>query len=421
MSTRQPLKQRIVLAFVLMTLLTSGAFSFGIVEIVHHVEERLVSKDMQSDLELAMDALGTGQPVQLDKSEKLYTTAADQFYPLSDFLALKPGFSEVVSDAQAYYAFKLIRDEEMYILIQDQREFEAREQLIYQAVLACFLVSLLIAWGVGSLLANRVLQPVAQLASDVRSGARFKGLELLAKNYADDEVGRLAEVFDKTFEQLRRSLEREKLFTSDVSHELRTPLMVIGTSCELLSQSTGLSEKQMQQVERIHRASAEMLELVETFLLLARERGAMAAGTRQASLSEVAKEQDKIWRAQFAARGIDYRCTLEGEDHNRYQATFLRTVMSNLLRNALHYTEQGRVELQLFNGGFRVEDTGPGIAPEQQSRLFEPFQRGAHARGEGLGLGLSLVKRICEYQGWSVSVRQLQPQGCVFCVKLAAD
>ncbi|HEY8568450.1 HAMP domain-containing sensor histidine kinase [Microbulbifer sp.] len=421
MKTRQPLKQRIVLAFVLMTLLTSGAFSFGIVEIVHHVEERLVSTGMRSNLEVAMDALGTGRAVQLDKSEKLYTTAAYQFYPPPAFLSLKPGFSEVVSGEHAYYVFKLQRDEDVYILVQDQQEFEAREQLIYQAVLACFLASLLMAWVLGSLLANRVLKPVAQLADDVRSGARFKGRELLAKNYAEDEVGRLAEVFDKTFEQLRQSLEREKLFTSDVSHELRTPLMVIGTSCELLSHSAGLSEKQIKQVDRIHRASAEMLELVETLLLLAREKGAMTEGAKFVSLNEVATEQGKIWGAQFAARGIDYRCTLEEPDNNQYQAIFLRTVMSNLLRNALHYTDEGTVDLQLFNGGFRVEDTGPGIAPEQQPRLFEPFQRGAHARGEGLGLGLSLVKRICEYQGWSVSVHQLQPRGCVFCVNLRAD
>ncbi|WGL16900.1 HAMP domain-containing sensor histidine kinase [Microbulbifer bruguierae] len=421
MSARQPLKQRIVFAFVLMTLLTSGAFSFGIVEIVHHVEERLVSKGMRSDLEIAVDALGTGRAVQLDKSEKLYTTAAKQLYPPAEFLSLKPGFSEVVAGEQAYYAFKLLRDDHTYVLTQDQREFEAREQLIYQAVLACFLVSLLIAWGLGALLANRVLQPVAQLANDVRSGARYRGSELLAKNYADDEVGRLAEAFDKTFAQLRRSLDREKLFTSDVSHELRTPLMVIGTSCELLSHSTGLTDKQMQQVARIRRASDEMLELVETLLLLAREKGSMTDSVSLVPLEDAAIEQDKFWGPQFAARGIDYRCTLEEADDNRYQAIFLRTVMSNLLRNALHYTEKGRVELQLFNGGFRVEDTGPGIAPEQQSRLFEPFQRGDHARGEGLGLGLSLVKRICEYQGWSVSVRQLQPQGCVFCVDLKAD
>ncbi|WP_346839324.1 HAMP domain-containing sensor histidine kinase [Microbulbifer sp. SAOS-129_SWC] len=418
MKLKQPLKQRIVIAFVMMTLLTSGAFSIGIVEIVRLVEEHLVSDDMHSELRAAMDALGTGRPLALDKDKRLFTDAGPQFAPPPEFARARAGFSEVMLGDRAYYVYKLSRDGFDYILVQDQLDFEEREQLLFDVVLACFVISVLIAWAFGAVLANRVMQPVALLAEEVRSGVRARGAERLAKHYADDEVGRLAEAFDTTFEQLSRSLEREKLFTGDVSHELRTPLMVIGSSCELLSQSTDLKQKQRDQLDRIHRASAEMLELVETLLMLARERGTMDEAERGVSLAQVATEQSGIWRDQFRARGIDYQCRVESEDSGRYQGTFLRTVMSNLLRNALHYTDDGQVELVLFDGGFRVEDTGPGIAPEQQSQVFQPFQRGPRARGEGLGLGLSLVKRICKHQGWSVSVEPAQPSGCVFRVDL---
>jgi signal transduction histidine kinase len=88
------------------------------------------------------------------------------------------------------------------------------------------------------------------------------------------------------------------------------------------------------------------------------------------------------------------------------------------LRNALHYTEQGTVRLILDNGGFRVEDSGVGIPLGQQEQMFQPFVRGAQARGEGSGLGLSLVKRICAHQGWTVQVHDLPPQGSVFEVSL---
>lgn len=418
MKVRQPLKQRIVIAFALMTLLISGAFSIGIVAAVHLMEEHLVSDDMHAELQAAMDALGTGRPLALDKDKRLFTDAGRGFTPPPEFAHASEGFSEVVQGDEAHYVFKLERDGFDYILVQDQHDFEAREQLLYNVVLGCFLVSVLIAWLLGSLLAKQVLQPVALLAEEVRSGVR--GTEQLAKNYADDEVGRLAEAFDNTFEQLRRSLEREKLFTGDVSHELRTPLMVIGSSCELLAHSSGLEAKQREQLDRIHRASAGMLELVETLLLLARERGTMEESGRGLTLADAAAEQSEIWGEQFAARGIDYHCTVESEDERRYHPTFLRTVLSNLLRNALHYTEDGSVRLVLVDGGFRVEDTGPGIAPEQQSQLFQPFQRGAQARGEGLGLGLSLVKRICEHQGWSVNMLPAQPRGCIFRVDLTS-
>ena len=418
MKHRQPLRQRIIVAFVLMTLSISGAFSVGIVLIVHLVEEHLVSEDMQRELEAGLDALGAGRPLQLEHNMQLYADAVPEMLPPEEFSHVDSGFSEVVQREQAYYVFKQFRDGFNYFLVQDQREFEEREQLLFDVVLACFVVSNVIAWILGSMLANRVMQPVAQLAEDVRSGWRTRATGRLAKRYAEDEVGRLAQSFDNTFDQLHHSLEREKLFTGDVSHELRTPLMVIGTSCELLLQSKGLERKQYEQLDRIHRASAEMLELVETLLLLARERGSMADPAGGVSLAEVAEQQSELWRDQFAARGIDYKCTIDAADTRRYQPTFLRTVISNLLRNSLHYTEEGCVRLLLFDGGFQVEDTGPGIAPEQQARVFQPFQRGPQARGEGLGLGLSLVKRICEHQGWSVSVFPAQPQGCVFRVNL---
>lgn len=418
MKAKQPLKQRIVIAFVLMTLSISGAFSIGIVQIVHLVEDHLVSEDMRFELEAAIDALGTGRQPSLGKDQQLYSDSVSQMAPPAEFTQVDVGFSEILQGDMAFYVFRQDHDGFNYLLVQDQRDFEAREKLLFDVVLIFFCASLLIAWLLGSLLANRILQPVAKLAEDVRVGARSHIGEQLATQFADDEVGHLAKTFDSTFEQLRRTLEREKLFTSDVSHELRTPLMVIGTSCELLAQSQGLAPKQQELVDRIARATAEMLELLETLLMLARERGSVAEHGQGVTLAEMAQQQGEVWRDQFAARGIAYQCTEEAKDVRQYPPTSLRTVMSNLLRNSLHYTEEGRVSLVLFDGGFRVEDTGPGIAPEQQSQLFEPFQRGLHARGEGLGLGLSLVKRICESRGWSVEIEPAQPRGCIFQINL---
>ena len=92
--------------------------------------------------------------------------------------------------------------------------------------------------------------------------------------------------------------------------------------------------------------------------------------------------------------------------------------MSNLLRNALHYTESGWVRLTLEDGGFRVEDSGVGIPEDQHEPMFQPFVRGPLTRGEGLGLGLSLVKRICAHQGWQIRVSSPATGGSCFQVRL---
>lgn len=102
-----------------------------------------------------------------------------------------------------------------------------------------------------------------------------------------------------------------------------------------------------------------------------------------------------------------------------YNTTFLHAVMGNLLRNALHYTEHGFIRLTLEPSGFTVEDSGVGIPEEKREAMFEPFVRGSEKRGEGLGLGLSLVQRICESQGWSVSLSTMEPNGCRFHVELS--
>ena len=180
--------------------------------------------------------------------------------------------------------------------------------------------------------------------------------------------------------------------------------MVIATSCELLAEAP-LGSREKEQVARIARASEEMRELVQTFLQLARDKSNEAAFVGDRTLAAVADEQASRWGALMKEKGLDFQLIEEGQDDGRYNATFLGTVMANLLRNALHYTESGSVRLILEAGAFRIEDSGAGIPAEQHERIFQPFVRGSQARGEGLGLGLSLVKRICAKQGWSVSLQ----------------
>jgi len=165
----------------------------------------------------------------------------------------------------------------------------------------------------------------------------------------------------------------------------------------------------------------EMQALVDTFLLLARARpDQQEVFGGSAGLADVAREQSERWGPPMREKGLAFEVVREGDDQQTYNHTLLGTVMSNLLRNALHYTEHGQVRLVLEHGGFRVEDTGVGIPVDQQERMFQPFVRGAEGRGEGLGLGLSLVRRICAHQGWAVEVHGREPCGSCFAVRLAS-
>lgn len=418
MLTKQPFARRIVIAFTLMTLVVSGVFSLGIVAVVYFVESQLVTEELSRELDIVLhEDLPSGRPPRLDAQTRFFSTALPD-YPLPEgFATLPEGFTEVVRGDEAYYVYVRDLDGERYVLMEDQNEFEERENALFKTVLAGFLLSVLGAWLLGRLMAHKVMAPVSRLANQVRHRDQLHPLAPpLALQYVDDEVGHLAAAFDSTLGQLRQTLERERLFTADVSHELRTPLMVVLGACELLAGD--LPERSRRQAERIQRAAEEMQALVDTFLLLARARpDQQEVFGGSAGLADVAREQSDRWGPPMREKGLAFEVVREGDDQQTYNHTLLGTVMSNLLRNALHYTEHGQVRLVLEHGGFRVEDTGVGIPVDQQERMFQPFVRGAEGRGEGLGLGLSLVRRICAHQGWQVGVVPRQPQGSCFQVR----
>ncbi len=419
----QPLLRRIVIAFVLMTLLVAGSSASGIFFIIHQVEERLLSSELSRALDrlLQMDSMDEWRSHPRPDQLFYFSGGHAGFALPADLQVLAEGFHEVYRDGHWWHGYVRSVEERHYVLLQDQSDFERREQLIYQAMLAGFCASLLLAALLGWLLARRVMEPVTRLAREVRSiGPLSSQPHPLADGHADDEVGQLAAALDQALGQLRAALARERLFTSDVSHELRTPLMVLATSCELLLDNPALPPAARRQVERIAHASEGMRDLVQTFLQLARAGSASQPSHpgRLVSLQQAAAELVGEWGAQFQAKGLQLQCSGMGDERVCRDATLLRAVMGNLLRNAWHYTDSGCVTLHLDGNRFHVEDTGAGIPEAQRSAVFDPFVRGAGQRGDGLGLGLSLVQRICRSQGWGIRLDPVQPSGCRFSVDL---
>jgi signal transduction histidine kinase len=424
MEFKQSLSQRIIIAFALMSALVAGAFAMGIVATVHLVEEKLISAGLGGDLQrlLLMDSVSDWSHRPEPDQLFYFSGGPGDFELPKDLRHLDSGFHEIFREQLSYHAMVEIVDGRHYVLLQDQSDFEERERVLFAVVLVGFVLSLALAVFLGWVLARKVMAPVVRLARQVRHRDQLLGLAPpLAPDYAADEVGELAVAFDATLGRLRQALTRERLFTSDVSHELRTPLMVLASSCELLLENPGIDQRGRAQVERIARACAEMRELVQTFLMLARAQHEDASMGPQQTLSQVADGLLSQWREPIEVKGLTLNFESGNPPDTRYNATLLHAVMGNLLRNALHYTEHGYIRLTLTDTGFVVEDSGVGIPEEKREAMFEPFVRGNEKRGEGLGLGLSLVQRICENQGWSVSLTNMEPNGCRFQVELSSS
>lgn len=397
MLTKQPFARRIVIAFTLMTLVVSGVFSLGIVAVVYFVESQLVTEELSRELDIVLhEDLPSGRPPRLDAQTRFFSTALPD-YPLPEgFATLPEGFTEVVRGDEAYYVYVRDLDGERYVLMEDQNEFEERENALFKTVLAGFLLSVLGAWLLGRLMAHKVMAPVSRLANQVRHRDQLHPLAPpLALQYVDDEVGHLAAAFDSTLGQLRQTLERERLFTADVAHELRTPLAGLRLHLELIEKAHHVDVKPL--LQRLD----QMTQSVSQLLQLARVGQSFASGDYQQVplLAEVIEPMRGEFEAMLHTRHQRLQVVAPQDVTVRGDATLLRAMLRNLVENAHRYSpENTNVFIRVETAPHPllvVEDEGPGIDETKSGELSKAFVRMDRRYG-GIGLGLSIVTRIVQ-------------------------
>ncbi|MBP8264878.1 MAG: sensor histidine kinase, partial [Pseudomonas sp.] len=169
MHAKQPFARRILLAFVLMTIVVSGLFSLSIVAVVHLVEEHLVSQEMHRELrEVLTVDLRKDKAPRLDAGMYFFSSQYPGYAIPEEYSHLPEGFTELVGADQAFYVYKINSAGHTHMLVQKQDEFEAHENILFGVVLAGFLLAVLGAWGLGLGMARKVMAPVRRLAQQVR-------------------------------------------------------------------------------------------------------------------------------------------------------------------------------------------------------------------------------------------------------------
>jgi signal transduction histidine kinase len=417
MKYKSPLSNRIIISFVLLTTVVSGLFSFGIMTSIDMVEEDLITAELNRKFRSILVDYRHGELPHLDLGTQFYSGTEDLPYYLRD---LKPGLSEVELERSAFHVMvQQEKEETPFYLVQERTDSERQKSKLGGIVIAGFFLSVAASLILGMIMARRIVAPVRRLTNQVHNREKLLlDAPPLSPGY-DDEMGHLAQAFDRTINMLQQALQRETLFTSDVSHELRTPLMVINSSCDLLIEKNQLDDYTRQRIGIISRACREIQELVDTFLTLARGK---ETNQECATLADIIHANLGEWQKQSAAKELTFTLTLENsekESHKEvYPVPMLRTVLNNLVRNAIHHTSTGSITLRLRSAGFEICDTGHGIAEADKESIFKPFYRGKTSSNHSLGLGLSLVKRICEREQWEISVKDNQPLGSCFTVSL---
>lgn len=203
-------------------------------------------------------------------------------------------------------------------------------------------------------------------------------------------------------EQVRREYQSLKSFTENASHEFQTPLAIIGSNLELLLQDSNLSENQMQQIGSLIESLGKLSKLNQTLLLLTKIENRQFEVAKNINLSEAIIEKLNLLDVWIQHKNLNLENQLLPNISIKINEYLLDVLLNNLLGNAIKYnTIGGTLHVELNERNLNIKNTGnPLSMPSEQ--LFERFKKNSSA-SDSMGLGLALVKQICDTYGFRIS------------------
>ncbi|WP_114238870.1 HAMP domain-containing sensor histidine kinase [Dyella sp. C9] len=412
MRSRRKLRFRLVVSFALFGFGLSALFAFAALNIRSRVEEQLITTSLQDEV----DHLNEQVIEHPDRAPSFDIVKAASWSDRTIYKAplawqtLDTGVHDIYEpgpDGRTHHYKLAVRRKDGVITFMQfdvSRDELGKQQLLFSVIGAVFVFGLL-SLVLGLWLSRKVLKPVSELARRLRDFRKTGKAEPLAPNFADDEVGELALALDEYSQRLTAMVERDREFNSDVSHELRTPLAVISSTTELLQGSPDLTDKLRERLKRIERASRQATELIEALLLLSRAERRGPTRGETTDVAKVANDVIESQRPQMRDKPLGVELVVKQPVSVNAPASVLAVALTNLIGNAIKYTLEGMVTVEVQGDRIEVIDTGPGIKPEDAERLFQRGVRGEGAGGSGAGLGLAIVRRLCDLYGWDVSMR----------------
>ncbi|MEP6587209.1 MAG: ATP-binding protein [Polaromonas sp.] len=326
------------------------------------------------------------------------------------------GFSDVEAHGNRYRVYTLQTPLQTVQIAQDLSARTARARaLALRAVLPFAWLTPLLMLAVWWII-KRSLAPIERTRLVVASRAA-DDFSPLADEGLPDEVRPLVDELNLLFGRVRNAFEAQKNFVADAAHELRSPLTALKLQAQALRRVDADPAAREAAVARLNLGLDRAIRGVEQLLLLAREEagsGQASSAAGQVDLQQVVKLAVADVLPQARHKNIDLGLTgnpsAQAAPEVSGQAEALRILLRNLLENAIKYTPaDGQVDVSLGEQQgqpvLTVEDSGPGIAPENRQRVFDRFFRASDTAQEtGSGLGLAIVKAIAERHGAALAL-----------------
>lgn len=425
MKFRRRLRSRLIVSFGLFGALLSALFAVAVLLLQSWLEDALIARTLADEVNQYIEDLRVDPTLVEPFYSRIqgYVTRPDRadIVPIP-FRDLPAGVHDVRTDS-GYFKAAIAKESDFWVFltydVSDNRELSRR--LIMGLVAVVVFFSLLsLALGVWS--AGRIMAPVTALARRLEALDETTGHGSLKAYFPDDEVGQLAAALDDYAHRLQELVERDKAFNADVSHELRTPLAVISGATELMLSQPDLSERNRDRLQRIARAARQSSDTTAALLHLVRAEKGGNGDMPAEDVGQIAEQALDNYRPLVSER--DLKLVFEPLQSVSVIApdSVIAVILGNLIGNAVRYTAKGEVRVRIDQGEVLILDTGPGIPEEELPQVFHRHFRGRQTSGsKGSGLGLSIVKRLCDLYGWKIEFANRDEGGLAITLRFFPD
>jgi signal transduction histidine kinase len=411
-SIHQSFRFRLALTFAMFGAMVSLLLSVGLSFTAHNLGERLIDETLRAEMEDYMSRRSRNPsslpPATISIQGYVFLTGQSNADLPPELHDLTPGKYQLTLNNIPYRIAVADQADKRYVMMFNEIRQRRREStfLIYM-VIGALSMTLVSAWT-GWWLAGRVVAPIAELGRRVSKASPEDNALAIASGFEPDEIGKLALVFEGYLKRMRAFIDRERAFTADISHELRTPLAIVLGVVELMEEDTHLLEKQQERIARIGRATREMIAMTTSLLLMAREASADEPVIQKCDVCDIASHIIEIHHHQLSEH-TTVKLVCLSHPHIEAESTLFGIVVANLIRNAFTYTPSGSVTITVEENCLTVTDTGTGIHSEVIGKVFQRHFKGSGSTGSGIGL--SLVKRICDRYGWETIIESTEGKG----------
>ena len=409
-----PLNKRIVIAFTIQTLVIAIIVYSSTLFTIRFVEKTLLHNHLTSYLDAYVEEINSGKKPLTPADTHVYKRGVDK---IPEYVQnFEPGSHELELEFSAYHVVTKEYDQSTYVLIQDQSEFEMAEEAMLDLVVFFLIFFVLISFLFSITLARKIIQPIVDLSNDIDklSSADVNPVKPV---YANDEVGKFIDIIFNYISRLSSYLQREKWITSDISHELRTPMMVISSSLDVLQQEENIPEQKQMLYQNMSDSAKNINELINTFLLLARETPKNKTTILpEIDIRKVTEHTIQQLTPYAEEKELLVKITGENVIKTRINEKFFSIVISNIIKNSIFNTQDGSINISLKKNSVKIDDTGCGLPANIKHFINTDTDVYPTKNNNRLGIGLSIVKRVCEHEGWSLQCSDNEQQGSSFLI-----